>query len=279
MLAAIYPILDLPFQLLFGQYDKQQTDARVPGADQIVLLSPSQRKRGGVFVPLDGAGAPHTEEDKLRLLKQDRAAREAGRDPKADYTVISLPRYWRTRIHVFILVALTAASLTMAIGFFTPLVIGREAMRMVFSELPHDGYNLVSSRHLGRAKLIILDRGRIYLLVRLCLRNLCRQTDSPIQQGRPYSSIRSFHSVQADRPFATVEHVFGIHAVPRPAGHGGGGISAVHRYAWSIWFKERSCTGIASLGCLVCPLHDACPSSLTPQSGQWARLSTRSLSG
>jgi len=139
----IWPILDKPFQLLFGQYKNTQTDARVPGADQIVLLSPAERRKGGVFVPVDPQGATRTPEDKLRLLKQDRAAREAGRDPKTDYTVIWLPRYWRTKIHAFIVVTLTTVSITLALGCFVPLVVGRAAMAMLFTESTHDGYNLV----------------------------------------------------------------------------------------------------------------------------------------
>ena len=142
----IFPVLDKPLQLLFGRYELEQTEARVPGADQIVLLSPAERQKGGVFVPVDASGAPRNFEDKLRLLKQDRASREAGRDPRTDYTVIWLPRYWRTRIHIFIIVTLTVVSMTLAVGFLGPLVVGRATMAMIFTEPMHDGYNLV--RHL-----------------------------------------------------------------------------------------------------------------------------------
>ena len=135
---------DRLFQLLFGYYQNEETEARVPGADQIVLLSPAERKKGGVFVPLDDNGAPRLPEDKLRLLKQDRAAREAGRDPKTDYAVIWLPRYWKTRIQIFILAALTVVSMALALGFFVPLVVGRAVVAMISKELTHDGYNIAS---------------------------------------------------------------------------------------------------------------------------------------
>ena len=137
-------MLDKVLQLVFGRYDNAQTAARVPAADQTVLLPPAERKNGGVFIPLDSSGVPCNPDDKLRLLKQDRAAREAGRDPAHDYTVVTLERYWRTRIHAFIGFTVTTVAAAIAVGFLVPLVVGRAALGFVVGETTHDGYNIVS---------------------------------------------------------------------------------------------------------------------------------------
>ena len=144
VLEAMWPILDPVFQLAFGRYDPTATDARVPAEDQVALLPQSERRKGGVFVALDENGSPRTPEDKLRLLKQDKRAREAKRDPKNDYTVVWLPQYWRTRVHAFIFAALGMAATCLAILFFGPLVVGRAALAMLTTEPIHDGYSLVS---------------------------------------------------------------------------------------------------------------------------------------
>lgn len=137
-------VADFFGQLVFGKYDTTESDARVPSSDQVVLLPPAERKGNGVFVMLDKLGAPKTADDKLRLLKQDRAAREGGRDPRADYRIVWLPRFWRTRVHALIFAALGTASAVIALAFFVPLVVGRLASSLFIEEEVHDGYSWVS---------------------------------------------------------------------------------------------------------------------------------------
>nr|XP_019047804.1 hypothetical protein I302_04422 [Kwoniella bestiolae CBS 10118]OCF26734.1 hypothetical protein I302_04422 [Kwoniella bestiolae CBS 10118] len=141
----VWPILDPIYQVMFGKYKNESTKARVPASDQVILLPPAQRRaEGGVFIALNEEGVPHTPEDKMRLLKQDRRAREAARDPHRDYEVIELPRYWRTRVHTFIGTTLVMAATVLAVSAFGPIVAGRLASRMVGNgkgRMVHDGYN------------------------------------------------------------------------------------------------------------------------------------------
>ncbi|OCF30561.1 hypothetical protein I316_07762 [Kwoniella heveanensis BCC8398] len=141
-LEKVWPILDPIYQVLLGKYDNKSTKARVPASDQVILLPPAQRKlEGGVFIALSDSGTPLNPEDKLRLLKQDKRAREAGRDPKADYQVITLPIYWRTRIHTFIASTLLMGAVVIAAGALGPVVVGRMALYGVGKERGvHDGY-------------------------------------------------------------------------------------------------------------------------------------------
>ncbi|WVQ64153.1 uncharacterized protein L199_002314 [Kwoniella botswanensis] len=141
----VWPILDTLYQVMFGKYKNESTKARVPASDQVILLPPAQRKaEGGVFIALNEEGVPNTPEDKMRLLKQDRRAREAARDPHRDYEVIHLPKYWRTRVHTFIGTTLLMAATVLAVGAFGPIVVGRLASTLVGNgkgKLVHDGYN------------------------------------------------------------------------------------------------------------------------------------------
>ncbi|WVF65735.1 hypothetical protein IAT40_000467 [Kwoniella sp. CBS 6097] len=141
-LEKVWPILDPIYQVLFGKYDNKSTKARVPASDQVILLPPAQRKlEGGVFIALSDSGTPLNPEDKLRLLKQDKRAREAGRDPKADYQVITLPIYWRTRIHTFIASTLVMGAVVIALAALGPIAVGRMALYGVGKERGvHDGY-------------------------------------------------------------------------------------------------------------------------------------------
>ncbi|WVQ93381.1 hypothetical protein IAU59_000450 [Kwoniella sp. CBS 9459] len=141
-LEKVWPILDPIYQVLLGKYDNKSTKARVPASDQVILLPPAQRKlEGGVFIALSDSGTPLNPEDKLRLLKQDKRAREAGRDPKADYEVITLPIYWRTRIHTFIASTLLMGAVVIAMTALGPIVIGRMALYGFGKERGvHDGY-------------------------------------------------------------------------------------------------------------------------------------------
>ncbi|WWC73270.1 uncharacterized protein I206_107236 [Kwoniella pini CBS 10737] len=142
-LEKVWPILDPVYQVLFGKYNNESTKSRVPASDQVILLPPAQRKaEGGVFISLNENGVPFTPEDKLRLLKQDRRAREASRDPIRDYEVIHLPQYWRTRVHTFIGTTLVTSALVLAFGAFGPIVTGRLASGLLGgSRSVHDGYN------------------------------------------------------------------------------------------------------------------------------------------
>ncbi|ORX38932.1 hypothetical protein BD324DRAFT_617907 [Kockovaella imperatae] len=136
----IWPILDIPLQRLFGPYDPAGTYARVPAADQVGLLPASERKKGGVFIPLTKEGSPKDDEGKLRLLKQDQRARALKRDPRKDYTVVWLPQYWRTRIHAFIFAAIGVTGWAIAMLLFVPILVGRATLGMLVSEEMHDGY-------------------------------------------------------------------------------------------------------------------------------------------
>ncbi|WWC91366.1 uncharacterized protein L201_006309 [Kwoniella dendrophila CBS 6074] len=141
----LWPILDPICRYMFGKYDPVSTKARVPASDQVILLPPAQRKaEGGVFIALTEGGTPHNPADKMRLLKQDRRAREAGRIPERDYEVIHLPKFWRTRVHTFIGTTLLMASFVLAFSTFGPIIIGRMASNLVSngsSKSVHDGYN------------------------------------------------------------------------------------------------------------------------------------------
>ena len=139
---AMWATFDLPLQVIFGRYSSMATFARVPATDQIVLLSRANNRKG-TFVPLTPAGNPRTKEDKLRILNQDAAARRGGRDPVEDYTMVWLPRYWRTRVHLFILLCGIMAGIAVMSAGLVPLLVGRGVVGMVFGEV-HDGYSLVS---------------------------------------------------------------------------------------------------------------------------------------
>lgn len=138
-------VTDAICQSVFGRYDNRATSARVPSNDRVELLPLTEGAREAMFIPLDHKGAPKTEVDELRLLRQDRAARRAGRNPMKDYTVIQLPDYWRTRIHVLLGVGLASASLLVAAVFFIPLAVGRLATSFFFVAPVFDGYSWVSA--------------------------------------------------------------------------------------------------------------------------------------
>jgi E3 ubiquitin-protein ligase MARCH6 len=137
-------VTDAICQSMFGRYDNRATRARVPGNDRVELLPLTSGRREGMFIPLDQKGAPRNEADELRLLRQDRAARRAGRNPLKDYTVVNLPDYWRTRIHVLLGVGLMSTSVLVATLFFVPLAVGRLGSSYFFTAPVFDGYNWVS---------------------------------------------------------------------------------------------------------------------------------------
>lgn len=134
-------IIDAVCQALFGHYDNRATRARVPNNDRVELLPLTERRREGMFIALDHKGSPMTEADKSRLLRQDRAARRAGRNPLKDYTVVTLPDYWRTRVHVLLALGLLSASAVTAALFFIPLAVGRLATSLLVDAPIFDGYN------------------------------------------------------------------------------------------------------------------------------------------
>ncbi|RXK38798.1 hypothetical protein M231_03974 [Tremella mesenterica] len=140
----VWPTLDFFFQRFLSPYDNSATAMRVPATDQVVLLPLLVRRKAGVFVPVDEIGRPKTDEHKLNLLKQDRAARKANRDPVKDYNVVWLPKYWRTRVHVFIMMCIWASAVVVAVGLFAPLLVGRAALRLLWEEKVHDGYSLIT---------------------------------------------------------------------------------------------------------------------------------------
>lgn len=136
-------VADALCQRVFGTYDNRATPARVPNSDRIELLSLSERRKEGIFILLDAQGAPRTPADEMRLLEQDRAARQAGRNPKRDYTVVNLPEFWRTRVYALFAAAMLSAAGLIAAVVLIPLCVGRLATNMVFQERIYDGYNWI----------------------------------------------------------------------------------------------------------------------------------------
>lgn len=136
-------VADAVCQRVFGTYDNRATPARVPNSDRIELLSLSERRKEGMFILLDSNGAPRTPADEIRLLKQDRAARRVGRNPKRDYTVVNLPEFWRTRVYALFASAMLSAAAVVATVVLVPLCVGRMATNMVFHEQIYDGYNWI----------------------------------------------------------------------------------------------------------------------------------------
>lgn len=137
-------VVDAACQFIFGRYDNRATRARVPNNDRVELVSLSDRRRDNVFIPLDHKGMPKTDEDKLRLLRQDRIARHAGRNPRTDYTTIVLPEHWRTRVYALLGLILLSGAALVAIVFFVPLAIGRQTASYYFEGPIYDGYSWVS---------------------------------------------------------------------------------------------------------------------------------------
>lgn len=140
-------VVDFIAQLVLGRYDNNETWARVPAADSVVLLKPEIRKGRGVFVRLDQFGQPITPEGKLLLLQQNQAAVAANRNPKVDYKVVWLPKYWRTRVHAVVYSALVVCGSLVAMTVFAPLVVGRLLLDRAFGEPVHDGYNWVCAKY------------------------------------------------------------------------------------------------------------------------------------
>ncbi|WVR09207.1 hypothetical protein IAU60_006269 [Kwoniella sp. DSM 27419] len=149
VLEKVWPLIDPLFQVGFGKYDPRSTKARVPSSDQVILIPAHIRRiEGGVFIPLSEQGTPLNPEDKLRLLKQDRKARERGHDPREDYEVIRLPAYWRTRVHAFIGATLAAAAIVLAVLTLGPLTIGRMALGWSRKNGAHDGYTWLTGTYI-----------------------------------------------------------------------------------------------------------------------------------
>jgi E3 ubiquitin-protein ligase MARCH6 len=145
--------LDVVAQIVLGRYNNAETLARVPASDSVVLLKAEERQGRGVFVRLDASGSPVTRDDKMMLLQQDRAARAKGRDPRKDYKMVWLPRYWRTRIHFVVLSALVLSGALVATAALAPLVVGRLTLDRAFGRPVHDGYNWVSPPFAVRADI------------------------------------------------------------------------------------------------------------------------------
>lgn len=139
----VWRCLDIVDQIVLGRYYNSSCRARVPAADGIALLRPEERRGRGVFVRLDDRGRPTNEDDKMRLLQQDAAAREKKRDPKLDYTVVWLPQFWRTRVHALILTALVTTGSVACFILVGPILAGRLALDRILSAPAHDGYNWV----------------------------------------------------------------------------------------------------------------------------------------
>ncbi|KAL7421432.1 hypothetical protein Q5752_004318 [Cryptotrichosporon argae] len=137
-----FAAVDRVVQIIFGKYDASAALVRVPARDTVVLLPPTERR--GIFIRLDESGQPRTPEDKLQLLKQDRATREARREPIIDYQLVNLPAHWKTRIFVLMLASVVVVSATIATLTLGPLLVGRAAIAMLTPEPVHDGYSMLA---------------------------------------------------------------------------------------------------------------------------------------
>ncbi|ODN91420.1 hypothetical protein L198_05934 [Cryptococcus wingfieldii CBS 7118] len=159
----LWPMWDVVCQLAFGKYDNKETMARVPASDSVVLVPVEERRvEGGVFIPLDSKGVPENPQDKLRLLKQDKLSREAGRLPMSDYGIVWLPQYWRTRIHMFLATALASISVVIASATFIPIIIGRMAWKWSGFEV-HDGYSWFLGAYIAYAAYALGRQARKYI--------------------------------------------------------------------------------------------------------------------
>lgn len=139
---------DRVFRLLLGDYPIEATMARVPAVDTIIF-PPKWGRRTPIFVPLTEDGLPKNARDKIRIIRQDETARLARREPEKDYTQVWLPKYWRTRVHVFTFAFAMALGVGITSGLLIPLVIGRGLLFTLLGEEVHDGYSFVSHA-LGR---------------------------------------------------------------------------------------------------------------------------------
>ena len=139
----IWFVLDVPHQWFFGHYDPNESLMRVPAADSLVLLT-ANGARQPMFIPLNDDKTPKTREAKMRMLRQDQLARKATpkRDPRLDYTVVRLPHYWRTRVHMFIFTTLFVSSTFVAVLVILPIVLGRRITAAWVGDV-HDGYSYV----------------------------------------------------------------------------------------------------------------------------------------
>lgn len=154
----------------------QQTDNPIANSDQVVLLKP----RKNVFIPVDAMGIPKTNDDKVLLLMQNKAAHRAGRDPRKDYCMVYLPPFYRMRFWLFGLSLWTAICWAVVFTILIPVLVGRAATRHFIGRDVHDGINLVRisssiSPHLGLIALALLDLRLLYMFGSLASRQASRQ--------------------------------------------------------------------------------------------------------
>jgi E3 ubiquitin-protein ligase MARCH6 len=143
-LVPVWSTIDPFFQLFFGKYDPTAGYMRVPATDRVALLPTPQRRREGVFMALNDVGEPINDRVKIALIKQDLRAVEQGKIAKDDYTIVWLPQFWRTRLHLFIGLAMTSSAIVIGVGLFGPVLVGRAVWAMLLDEKVHDGYSFVS---------------------------------------------------------------------------------------------------------------------------------------
>lgn len=136
-------VTDRICRLCFGNYPIEATVARVPAVDT-VIFPPKWGRRTPIFVPLTNDLHAKTTEDKIRIIKQDEAARKAHREPAKEYTTVWLPKYWRTRVHVFTFAFAVALGIGIAAALLVPLVVGRGLMYTFMGQEVHDGHSIVS---------------------------------------------------------------------------------------------------------------------------------------
>lgn len=119
---------------------------RVPYADSVALVKP----RRNVFIEVDLAGVPTTDEGKVTAVLQDRVGRKAHRRVREDYTQVYMPGLYPLRFWIFGMSLWVMVAWTCMLGILAPIVIGRGLTRIWFGYQVHDGYSFVSTVLGGR---------------------------------------------------------------------------------------------------------------------------------
>lgn len=109
-------------------------------SDRVALVKKSKY----CFVPVNEDGIPKTDEGKIVVVKQNRAAEKAKRKPMRDYCMVYLPPFYRLRFWIFAVVFWGYIGLSMIMAFILPLLVGRGTIALLTKTKQHDGYSLVS---------------------------------------------------------------------------------------------------------------------------------------
>ncbi|KZV69277.1 hypothetical protein PENSPDRAFT_608901 [Peniophora sp. CONT] len=114
---------------------------RVPASDNVIV---PRGARATAKVDVHGAAG---DDEQLRIVAaQNLAARRAGRDPRADYTVVHVPTHFKSRIALFLTLLWIAGCASFALALSLPLLVGRQIFAIVLGSerTVHDGYSLLA---------------------------------------------------------------------------------------------------------------------------------------